>query len=92
MKRSLTVLGLGLAALTFAVWWGWFRFYVPPGYMAVLTSKEGKPLPPGQILAGPGQQGIREDVLGGFFGTVRSQSLKEGDTVPQGTEIVLQVV
>ena len=64
MKRSLTVLGLGLAALTFAVWWGWFRFYVPPGYMAVLTSKEGKPLPPGQILAGPGQQGIREDVLG----------------------------
>jgi hypothetical protein len=64
MKRSLIVFGLGLVAVAFAVWWGWFRFYVPPGYMAVLTSKEGEPLPPGQILAGPGQQGIREEVLG----------------------------
>ncbi len=64
MKRALVILGLGLTALLLAVWWGWFRFYVPPGYMAVLTAKEGSPLPPGQILAGPGQQGIQEQVLG----------------------------
>jgi hypothetical protein len=63
MKRALVILGLGLAAL-FVVWWGWFRFYVPPGHMAVLTAKVGSPLPPGQILAGSGQQGILEQVLG----------------------------
>jgi hypothetical protein len=64
MKRALVILGLGLAAALFSVWWGWFRFYVPPGHMAVLTAKAGAPLPPGQILAGPGQQGILEQVLG----------------------------
>jgi regulator of protease activity HflC (stomatin/prohibitin superfamily) len=64
MKRLLLTLVLGLVTATFAIWWGWFRFYVPPRHMAVLTSKEGDPLPPGQILAGPGQQGIQEAVLG----------------------------
>jgi hypothetical protein len=64
MKRALLILGLVLAATLFVVWWGWFRFYVPPGHMAVLTAKAGSPLPPGQILAGPGQQGILEQVLG----------------------------
>jgi len=64
MKRALVILGLVLAATLFVVWWGWFRFYVPPGHMAVLTAKAGSPLPPGQILAGPGQQGILEQVLG----------------------------
>jgi len=64
MKRALVILGLVLAATLFVAWWGWFRFYVPPGHMAVLTAKAGSPLPPGQILAGPGQQGILEQVLG----------------------------
>ncbi len=64
MKRTGVVLVLGLAVLSFAVWWGWFRFYVPSGYMAILTAKTGEPLPAGQILAGPGQQGVREQVLG----------------------------
>lgn len=46
--------------------WQWIfcRFYVPPGFMAVLVAKEGKPLPPGQILAKAGQMGVQEDVLG----------------------------
>lgn len=64
MKRAFVFLGLGLAAALLALWWGWFRFYVPPGHMVVLTAKAGSPLPPGQILAGPGQQGILEQVLG----------------------------
>ena len=64
MKRSLIVSGLGVIVAAFAIWWGWFRFYVPPGYMAVLTAKEGEPLPSGQILAHRGQQGIQEEVLG----------------------------
>lgn len=35
---------------------------------------------------------VREDVRGGFFGTVRAQSLEPGEQVPLGTEIVLAVV
>lgn len=35
---------------------------------------------------------VREDVRGGFFGSVRSQSLEPGEEVPVGTEIVLEVV
>lgn len=35
---------------------------------------------------------VREDVRGGFFGTVREQSIEPGEEVPVGTEIVLAVV
>jgi serine/threonine-protein kinase len=35
---------------------------------------------------------VREDVRGGFFGTVREQSVGPGEQVPRGTEIVLAVV
>lgn len=35
---------------------------------------------------------VREDVRGGFFGSVRSQSVEPGEEVPVGTEIVLEVV
>jgi len=34
----------------------------------------------------------KENVLGGFFGTVRSQSIDKGTSVPKGTEITLTVV
>lgn len=55
-------------AVIFGIWfaWEWFfcRFYVGPDQMAVIVAKAGKDLPPGQILAGPGQKGIRADVLG----------------------------
>jgi hypothetical protein len=44
--------------------WGFCRFYVGPDQMAIITSKGGKPLPPGQILAKEGEMGIQEDVLG----------------------------
>ncbi len=51
-----------------AVWiaWQWFfcRFYVPPGQMAVIIAKDGKALPPGQMLARKGQKGVQEEVLG----------------------------
>ncbi|MCD8349328.1 MAG: hypothetical protein LUC93_01785 [Planctomycetaceae bacterium] len=48
-----------------AVWsWGFCRFYVGPGKMAVIIAKTGSALPPGQILAKPGQKGVLEDVLG----------------------------
>ncbi len=54
-----------MVALLWLVWqWGFCRFYVEPGYMAVVTAKTGQPLDPGQILARPEQKGVREDVLG----------------------------
>ena len=54
-----------LFLIAWAIWsWGFCRFYVPPGRMAVITAKSGSPLPEGQILAKPGQKGVLEDVLG----------------------------
>ena len=35
---------------------------------------------------------VREDVLGGFFGTVRSQDATPGSTLPKGSTITLAVV
>jgi len=66
MRKSLNILVpvLFIVFVWFAWTWGFCRFYVPPGHMAVLTAKTGKPLPPGQILAQEGQKGIQEAVLG----------------------------
>lgn len=51
--------------LLWAAWsWGFCRFYVGPGEMAIITAKSGRALPTGQILAKPGQKGVLEDVLG----------------------------
>ena len=48
----------------YGVWlWGFCRFYVPPGHMAIITSKDGAALPPDQILAKRGQKGIWEEPL-----------------------------
>ncbi len=71
-KSRLNPLRLGIPAAilllllaAWAVWsWGFCRFYVAPGKMAVITAKSGSALPPGQILAKPGQKGVLEDVLG----------------------------
>lgn len=43
-------------------------------------------------LSGIGFEVRREDTLGGFFGTVRLQSVDAGEMVPAGTVIVLTVV
>lgn len=60
--------GIGAVALVVGGWlvwqWGFCRLYVEPGTMAVVTAKTGAALPPGQILAQPGQKGIQEAVLG----------------------------
>ena len=39
--------------------WTFCRVYVPAGHMAIVTSKTGKALPPGQILAEPGEKGVQ---------------------------------
>ncbi len=49
-------------AAAYLLWlWGFCRFYVPAGYMAIVTAKEGADLPAGQILAKEGQKGVREE-------------------------------
>ena len=68
MKRSLAIPAVvGLLALL-CLWgaWQWLfcRFYVGPDQIAIITAKNGEPLPPGQILAGEGQRGVQERVLG----------------------------
>ena len=68
MKNILKMIALAVLVIGFPwfVWqWGFCRFYVGPDQMAVITAKmTGAALPPGQILAKKGQQGIREEVLG----------------------------
>jgi len=67
MKSSVTFvifLILIIAACVFVWQWGFCRFYVGPNEMAVITAKNGEPLPPGQILADKGQKGIQKEVLG----------------------------
>jgi hypothetical protein len=67
MKNILRMIALAVVVVAgpWLLWqWGFCRFYVGPDQMAVITAKTGKELPPGQILAQPGQRGIQEDVLG----------------------------
>ena len=39
--------------------WTCCRVYVPAGQMAIVTAKTGRPLPPGRILAEPGEKGVQ---------------------------------
>ena len=39
--------------------WTCCRVYVPAGEMAIVTAKTGRPLPPGRILAEPGEKGVQ---------------------------------
>ena len=55
----LVIVGVVLSSL-----WYTFFHYVPPGKMLVVISKNGQPLPSGQVLADPGQKGVQKDVLG----------------------------
>ena len=49
-----------LAALAlFGFIWIFCRVYVPAGCMAIVTAKTGKQLPPGRILAEPGEKGVQ---------------------------------
>ena len=65
MKSITVILAPVLAVAFFAFFflWSFCRIPVPAGYMAIVTAKIGKPLPPGQILAGPGEKGVQRDPL-----------------------------
>jgi len=62
---KLILIVIPMAALVWFIWmWGFCRFYVQPDYMALITTKTGKTLPAGQLLAEKGQNGVQEEVLG----------------------------
>jgi len=64
--KSAPVILVPLLIISFfalAFLWLFCRIPVPPGHMAVVTAKTGKSLPPGQILAEPGEKGVRKDPL-----------------------------
>ncbi len=44
--------------------WNTFFEYVPPGQHLVIIAKDGAPLPPGHVLAKPGEKGPLEEVMG----------------------------
>ena len=52
-----------IAFFALAFLWLFCRIPVPPGHMAIVTAKTGRALPPGQILAEPGEKGVRKDPL-----------------------------
>lgn len=57
--------GLVLALLIgFLLMWNTFFKYVPPGWHLVIVAKDGAPLPPGHVLAEPGQKGPLAAVRG----------------------------
>ncbi|MDD2597919.1 MAG: SPFH domain-containing protein [Kiritimatiellae bacterium] len=65
MKRLSVVLIPVLAVIGAVVFflWTFCRIPVKAGYMAIVTAKIGQPLPPGQILAEPGQKGVQSTPL-----------------------------
>lgn len=60
---AFVALALGVTVVTCGFLWMFCRIQVPPGYMAIVTAKVGKPLPSNEILAAPGEKGVRRDPL-----------------------------
>lgn len=61
-KKLLTVAAIPaiwIAVVIIGFVWTFCRIYVPAGHMAIVTSKTGKELPSGQILAEPGEKGVQ---------------------------------
>lgn len=60
---TLLLLVMGLLLFVSGFMWFFCRIQVDAGSMAIVTAKVGKPLPPGQILAAPGEKGVQRDPL-----------------------------
>ena len=81
----LIVLILGVL---FIYQWGFCRFYVPAGYMAVITAKTGKAPTGNSILVEKGEKGIWKDVLpeGRYFlnPITHDIAIKKATVIPLG--------
>lgn len=65
--KKLLIVGVILAVVAFVallMTWHSFFVYVPPGQHLIIIAKNGEPLPPGEVLAEPGQKGIQKRVEG----------------------------
>ena len=83
---ALPICGTSLALGVFL--WNYCRVYVPEGHMAIVTSKTGKALPPGAILAEEGEKGVQRvplaegrhflNPINNEWRIVKAQSVKVG--------------
>jgi len=84
---STAVVALMLLLGLLATWRSFF-VYVPPGSHLIIISKDGKPLPQGQVLAEPGEMGIQRIVHGEgwhfILPIVYSTELEKNIDVPAG--------
>lgn len=66
MKNTITAIVLLVGVMfvmIFGFMWVFCRIQVEPEHMAIVTAKVGKPLPPNEILAAPGEKGVQRDPL-----------------------------
>ena len=67
MKKNIIIIVSSVLILLLAglviYFWCFCRFYVPAGYMAVVTAKTGSQPKPGTILVEKGEKGIWREVL-----------------------------
>ncbi len=90
-KQRLVFWGLLLLILFIflLVTWRSFFVYVPPGQHLIIISKDGNPLPPGQVLAAEGQKGIQAAVQGEgwhfVLPIVYSTELEKNVDIPAGS-------
>ena len=91
MIRRLQLFALPICATSLALGvflWNYCRVYVPEGHMAIVTSKTGKDLPPGAILAEEGEKGVQRvplaegrhflNPINNEWRIVKAQSVKVG--------------
>ncbi len=91
MIRRLQLFALPICATSLALGvflWNYCRVYVPEGHMAIVTSKTGKALPPGAILAEEGEKGVQRvplaegrhflNPINNEWRIVKAQSVKVG--------------
>ena len=87
-SAGIVILVLFIVALLLIYQWGFCRFYVPAGYMAVVTAKTGKAPANNSILVEKGEKGIWKDVLpeGRYFlnPVTHDIAIKKANVIPLG--------
>ncbi|MBO4345326.1 MAG: hypothetical protein J5833_06210 [Victivallales bacterium] len=85
---GIIILVLFIVALLLIYQWGFCRFYVPAGYMAIVTAKTGKAPSTNSILVEKGEKGIWKDVLpeGRYFlnPVTHDIAIKKATVIPLG--------
>ena len=91
MRNPIAVIAgaaIAVVALASGFVWTTCRVYVPEGQMAIVTTKTGKELPPGRILAEPGEKGVQRVPLAEgrhFLNPVNNDwTIVSATTIPAG--------